>query len=113
MVIFVLPFETFPKCKGCTFALRPLNPFIFATEFCKFKWGHNFYGFGVEKCKDSNGDVHLVFVQLKWTWCNHLTISNLAFFFFAFFQLQCMLESCSSDHASVIPCHLQLFASSN
>src|SRR4051812_24152588 len=53
------------------------------------------------------------FVQLKWTWCDTPSHIKPAFLFFAFFQLQCILKYCSSDHASVVPCHLQIFASSN
>ena len=29
--------------------------------FCKFKWYHVLYGFGVEICRDCNGDVHVGF----------------------------------------------------
>ena len=65
MVILVLPIEPFSKCKWCTFALSPLNSFVFAAEFCKFKWGHALYGFAVEKCKDSHGDANLVFCSTQ------------------------------------------------
>ena len=52
---------TFPKMQVVHSALRPLNLFEFATELCKFKWCHALYGFGVENCRDFNGDVHVVF----------------------------------------------------
>ena len=61
MVILVLPIEPFSKCDFCNFALRLLNAFEFATVFCKFKWYHALYGFGVENCRDCNGDVHVMF----------------------------------------------------
>src|SRR4051812_7388665 len=47
-------------------------------------------------------------VQLKWTYCYHLTIFNLAFLSLHSFQLQCMLKSCSSVHSSSVPCHIQI-----
>ena len=93
----VLSFEPLSKCKWCTFALKPLNPFVFATVFCKFKGCHVLYGFGVEKSKDSNGDVHLVFfaTQMDIVWSlNHF---QPCLSFLAFCSTSVHVESWSSD----------------
>ena len=57
MVMMNCSFELISKCLWCTFAHSPLTFLWIATVFCKVKWGHIIYVFGMFFCKDSNGEV--------------------------------------------------------
>src|ERR1041384_6684042 len=61
MVMMIYSSEPSSKCLQCIFALSPLTSDEFAVLLANIKCGHVIYAFGVISCKESNGEVLMVF----------------------------------------------------
>src|SRR4051812_45604684 len=94
MVMFVLPLGIFPKCRWCTFALRPPVSFGFCKLcFVNSKGAMSYMFLGQQDPRSTMVVSILCFVQHKnCTWCKLCSpFKFLAPIALSSFQLQCIV----------------------